>query len=96
MLVGIRKWDVKVLSNNPPVLRITTHAWEQTSGVSNFVGAWAMGRSKQLQVWTTYLNNVANHWVNTAGASSSGVVVNKPLDIAGKNPWRAGLPPDLQ
>jgi hypothetical protein len=96
MLVGIRRWRVQVVSSSPATLEITTEAYEQARGFENYEGGQMFARSKQLEIWTEYLQNIASYYSGSLGATSSGITVD-PIGLSSSpNPWRSALPPELQ
>jgi RHS repeat-associated protein len=107
MLVGIRRWRVKIVHQNPPDLLVETEAYDQDNGRLNqigrnfpFLGSFGItgyGQGKQYETWHDYLNNIGSHWVNTAGATSSGEDHIQAQDTGTtQNPWRSQLPASLQ
>ena len=97
MLVGVRRWRVVIVHQNPPDLRVETEAYDQDNGYGNMAGrAWFGGQDAQYEVWHNYLNNIGSHWAVSAGASSSGESHIQAQDAGSQNPWRSQLPQSLQ
>jgi RHS repeat-associated protein len=63
-LVGVRKWRVEKIDNHR--IMISTDAWDTTRNWANRHAGWnpmLAGRGAQLQIWTTYLLNIASHYL---------------------------------
>jgi hypothetical protein len=103
MLSGVRRWRVIIVNQSPPVLRIETEAYEQTAGdwwldrrLNQLGRSSGLGQNAQYAVWDNYLNNIASHWVATAGATTNWAMHMPEQSVGYFNPWRSQLPSDLQ
>jgi RHS repeat-associated protein len=100
-LVGVRKWTVKKVilkafkSNR---VDIVTEAYEQANSRANEAARSFIGRDQQNAMWSTYLENIAEFWSNTYGASEIEVDDPAMVEPAGTtvNPFRSQLPINLQ
>jgi len=93
-LVGSRKWRVE----NPRgyVFKVITEAYEQASGLSNWV-AHPLAAYQQDDMWTTYLENIGSHWQLLYPGTTVSKVNRLFEDVTlPKNPYRAELPTNLQ
>ena len=77
-LVGIRKWRVEKISDQPRSVLLTTEAYERTRGL-NRLGA-RMGRHDQVIIWRGYLERVAASVVAKFGGRAEKIEVIGPID----------------
>jgi len=98
-LVGVRRWGLHQIGDNPVQIEFFTDAWEMPS---SWYDDWFMifFRQAQHDMWVRYLNNYGNAWNGRMGVSWKFPYVNvtPPVLLPGsqRNPFRNELPAPLQ
>jgi RHS repeat-associated protein len=98
-LVGVREWSVKkskVTIVKPTRVDIETEAYEQVNGLTTRFGRWWNGRDQQDRMWSTYLENIADHWWDAQRATVIMRESRVEAAAASVNPLKSKLPADLQ
>jgi hypothetical protein len=96
MLVGQRRWRCALKDSQTPYdqprLVVSTEAYDQPRGWLNWIGLKAIGKKKQLEVWNSYLQNIASHLENRFHCSVAKSIQNGMNDVPGDNPWLPAEP----
>jgi RHS repeat-associated protein len=98
-LVGVRRWGLHQIGDNPVQIEFFTDAWEMPS---SWYDDWSMIFFQQSQhdMWVRYLENYGNAWNGRMGVSwrFPNVNVTPAWSLPGNqgNPFRNELPAPLQ
>ncbi len=95
MLVGVRKWRVRVEED---IVTVETESWDRPATSLNTVGMTLLGASSQLGIWSQYFANIKeyvrdNYWTETTFDPLNSIMNGFHECRKGENPWKREFRP---